>query len=215
MGFSRAAVPARRTRSRTAIACSPSQRVRRDPHRSFGCEVPESLIHIDINPAALGRNYKAKVAIEGDSRVVVPKLARASRRSRLDRASGAARCPRQLAADRSVQAEWYAHDTDKVNPARFFDELRGSSPTTRSRWWTTAITPSSPPSSTRCARRGPSCRHRLQLHGLLRARRDRREAREPGQAGGRLVGDGAFLMTGLEILTATTRAPAVVVLRVL
>ena len=36
--------------------------------------MPENLIHCDIDPAEFGKNYKAKVTIEGDARVVLQAL---------------------------------------------------------------------------------------------------------------------------------------------
>jgi acetolactate synthase-1/2/3 large subunit len=35
---------------------------------SFGISVPENLIHIDINPAVFNKNYPAKISIEGDAK---------------------------------------------------------------------------------------------------------------------------------------------------
>ncbi len=38
---------------------------------SYGAVVPENLIHIDINPNAIGANYPAKVGIAGDAGVAL------------------------------------------------------------------------------------------------------------------------------------------------
>jgi len=41
---------------------------------NYQLEVPENLIHIDINPAVFHKNFHAKVAIEGDSKMVLTNL---------------------------------------------------------------------------------------------------------------------------------------------
>src|SRR5258708_2996107 len=73
MGFSNAAVPAAENAFRDcdcmlAVGVSFGE----IPTGSFGCKVPANLIHIDISPAAIGRNFPAKIGITGDSHLVVP-----------------------------------------------------------------------------------------------------------------------------------------------
>ncbi|HUG39709.1 MAG TPA: thiamine pyrophosphate-binding protein [Longimicrobiales bacterium] len=41
---------------------------------SYGLELPGPLVHVDIDPAVIGRNYPAEVAVAGDSALVVPAL---------------------------------------------------------------------------------------------------------------------------------------------
>lgn len=92
---------------------------------SFGVTVPKKLIHIDINPKVFSANYPAEVAIEGDSKVVLPQLARAlestaSQPKRTERVSA-------LIAEqkRAYRQEWANHDSkDRVNPSLFFEALR-------------------------------------------------------------------------------------------
>src|SRR6185295_10932699 len=63
MGFSRAAVPAAENAFKHCdCLLAVGTAFGEIPTGSFGCVVPENLIHIDINPAALNRNFKAKVA---------------------------------------------------------------------------------------------------------------------------------------------------------
>ncbi len=91
---------------------------------SFGVDVPKDLIHCDINAAVFDRNYPAAVRLAGDARAVLTALlAELQRRPRPSRgASPAAAIARDKAAYR---AEWLAHDSGgRVNPARFFAELR-------------------------------------------------------------------------------------------
>lgn len=92
---------------------------------SFGVKVPSNLIHIDINPHALNANYPAKVAIAGDARHVLTALWSALQ---------ATSAPPNLRGDvrdqirRDKEAylqEWYRHDSrERVNPALFFKGLR-------------------------------------------------------------------------------------------
>jgi acetolactate synthase-1/2/3 large subunit len=44
---------------------------------SYGAVPPEKLIHIDINPGAIGANHTTPIGIHADSRDAVPALAEA------------------------------------------------------------------------------------------------------------------------------------------
>jgi acetolactate synthase I/II/III large subunit len=93
---------------------------------SYGWSPPANLIHVDVNPAVFSANYPAKVALEGDARLVLQKLAVAlagvTGESNERRAAVAAKIAVDKAAYRD---EWLAHDSKgRVNPARFFLSLR-------------------------------------------------------------------------------------------
>jgi acetolactate synthase-1/2/3 large subunit len=80
---------------------------------------------VDICPEAIGRNYPAKVAIAADSRVIVPELRERLERRRIERPERLARVEARIAADkRAYRDEWRAHATSRVNPALFFHWLR-------------------------------------------------------------------------------------------
>jgi len=91
---------------------------------SFGVTVPENLIHIDINPEVFNRNYAANVTIEGDAKAVTSAL--------LEKlVATTTKCDSHLiemniAADKeNFRKQWRDHDSkDKVNPVLFYDELR-------------------------------------------------------------------------------------------
>jgi acetolactate synthase-1/2/3 large subunit len=104
---------------------------------SFGVSVPDNLIHIDINPKVLSANYPAKVAIEGDAKIVVPALLRKLEEKLAQQAD----TNKQIAARREVlvqsiiqdkrayREEWHKHDSgDSVNPVCLFDALREKLP---------------------------------------------------------------------------------------
>jgi acetolactate synthase-1/2/3 large subunit len=95
------------------------------PTGSFGCIVPERLIHIDIDGDVIGRNYPAAVGIVADSKIAIPRLATTLKDLVPNRPERRAAVERQIASDKAAyKAEWHAHINDRVNPALFFDELR-------------------------------------------------------------------------------------------
>ena len=126
MGFSRAAVPAAENAFAhcdclLAIGTSFSE----IPTGSFGCPVPQNLIHIDISSAAIGRNFPAKVALTGDARLIVPELLACLESRTLNFSSRRQAVEAQIARDKNAyREEWRSHQTERVNPLLFFEELR-------------------------------------------------------------------------------------------
>ena len=100
------------------------------PTGSYGARVPADLVHVDINPAAIGANYPARVGLVGDARAVLGALidrlgpGTAATRARLNARAA------QIAADKAAyQREWLLHDSaGRVNPGRFFAALRRALP---------------------------------------------------------------------------------------
>jgi acetolactate synthase I/II/III large subunit len=126
MGFSRAAVPAAENAfakcdCMLAIGVSFGE----IPTGSFGCPVPENLIHIDISRKAIGRNFPAKIGLVGDSRIVVPELLARLQASGAGNPDRRSQVEARIAGDKSAyREEWHNHQGDRVNPALFFEELR-------------------------------------------------------------------------------------------
>lgn len=91
---------------------------------SYGVTVPENLIHIDINPAVFNRNYAARVALPGDANSVVGALLD-KLKTRME-ARSFAQLQLQIAKDKAdFQQQWLAYESaGKVNPAHFFKQLR-------------------------------------------------------------------------------------------
>jgi len=91
---------------------------------SFGGELPENLIHIDINPQVFNANFKSAIAIEGDSKQVCQQLLSALKS--LGPAKDITEITKQITHDkRAYRESWYQHDSkNRVNPALYFDELR-------------------------------------------------------------------------------------------
>ena len=180
---------------------------------SFGWDPPQNLIHVDVNPRVFGANYPAKVALEGDARVVLRQLgaelakfpAAAARRSAV---------ATRIASDKDAyRAEWLASDGQGgVNPAVFFGALRSQladdativvddgnhtflaaelMPVHRPRGFLS-------PTDFNCM---GYC-----VPATIGAKLARPEAQVVG-----IVGDGAFRMTGLELATAAALGLGVVV----
>lgn len=91
---------------------------------SFGVEVPAMLIHSDINPSVFDVNYPAEVRLEGDAKEVLAALL--SEFLKRDVGASAASPQERIARDKKAYVkEWLAHDSrGRVNPGRFFTELR-------------------------------------------------------------------------------------------
>ncbi|MDY0251013.1 MAG: thiamine pyrophosphate-binding protein [Pseudomonas sp.] len=94
------------------------------PTGSFSMQVPEDLVHIDINPEVFNANYPAKIAVQGDARCIVPALLVEVRALQAQAKNGA--MAQQIKHDKvAYQQQWLAHKSgDRVNPAKFFQALR-------------------------------------------------------------------------------------------
>lgn len=207
MGFSRAAVPAAENAFEGCdCLLAIGTRFSEIPTGSFGCVVPENLVHIDISPEVIGRNYPAKVGIAGDSRVIVPALLRRLESAHLDCAARRRAIEGRIALDkRNYADEWRALTTDRVNPFLFFEELRRQL-------------------ADDAIAAVDDGNHTYLTAELFEMRRPRTFISPtdfncmgyavPAAIGAKLanperqvvaiVGDGAFLMTGLEMTTAAT-----------
>jgi acetolactate synthase-1/2/3 large subunit len=91
---------------------------------SFGAVPPEQLVHVDINPHTIGRNHPTPVAIAADARDAVPAIADLLLATVPARDGEAVK--RAIAADKAAWTkEWRDHDSgDRVNPGHFFAALR-------------------------------------------------------------------------------------------
>ncbi len=96
---------------------------------SFGTRVPANLIHVDINPAVFNANYPAAAALEGDSAAVLDALLAELRKlgsAHVTNTELHARIQRDKLA---YNEEWLRHDSGaRVNPAVFFNALRAALP---------------------------------------------------------------------------------------
>lgn len=95
------------------------------PTGSFGMNVPKKLIHIDIDPNVFNKNYKALVAIQGDSKKILEILNQKlkSKREPDQKLFNLIQEKKQ-----KYLQEWKNYQTEKVNPAIFFEILRKQIP---------------------------------------------------------------------------------------
>lgn len=91
---------------------------------SYGAVPPEKLIHIDINGDNIGANHKTSVGLCADSRDAIPALTEALL-AELPARDGSA-VELAIAKDKAAYRDaWLKHDSKgRVNPCRFFEELR-------------------------------------------------------------------------------------------
>lgn len=207
MGFGRHAVPA----AENAFAdcdclVAVGTRFGEIPTGSYGVEVPTDLVHIDINPAVFDRNYPAAVAIAADAGMALNDLVLALEQDghRPIREVGPLR--EQIATDKAAyQQEWREHQAEGVNPALFLAALR-------SQLDDDAITVVDDGNHTYLvAELFPVLRSRhlicptdFNCMGYAVPAAVGAKLANPHQQVVGIVGDGGFLMTCMEILTATS-----------
>jgi len=92
---------------------------------SYGVNPPENLIHIDINKNVFNANYPAAVTIEGDSKTILAALLTALQKLGEPKPDSH-KIKSGIKNDKAAYLnEWLKHDSKgRVNPARFFIELR-------------------------------------------------------------------------------------------
>jgi acetolactate synthase-1/2/3 large subunit len=172
---------------------------------SYGVKVPPQLIHIDINPAVFDANYPAAVKLAGDARCYIEELlAELERRPKPILATQHAA---RIAADKAAYRQsWYQHDSQgRVNPARFFDALRSRLPADailavddgNHTYLTAELWP---------VQRGGRVILPTDFNAMGYAVPAALGAKlvHPQRQVAAIVGDGAFLMTCMEIVTAVT-----------
>jgi acetolactate synthase-1/2/3 large subunit len=175
---------------------------------SYGLVPPQPLVHVDIEPSVLGRNHPAAVALAGDGAMVVTALlARLETRPRDERLREVLR-----GGHEGVRRETLAEAGARVSPARLVAALQ-------ERFGPETIFTADSGNGTflgvellRLERPGRflapvdySCMG-YAVPAAIGAKLARPES--PVVA---LAGDGAFLMTGLELLTAANLGVPVVV----
>lgn len=127
MGIGPAAVPAAENAFKACdVLLAVGNRFGEIATGSFGIDPHWKLVHVDINPAVFNANYPAEAAIEGDARQVLSALVTKVRQLKggVKPSTGPLRA--QIAADKKAYwDEWMAHDSkDRVNPAHFFQAMR-------------------------------------------------------------------------------------------
>ena len=172
---------------------------------SYGVTVPEKLIHVDINKDVFNKNYAATYALEGDSTQVLKALISELQKTKVNGAAKATELTNQIKKDkRACFAEWTGkRKNDLVSPGHFFQSLRAKTPEDvfivaddgQHAFLTAELMPCYrpghfiAPTDFNCM--GYSVPAAI---GVKMANADKMVVA--------IVGDGAFLMTGMELLTA-------------
>ncbi|MEO8773078.1 MAG: thiamine pyrophosphate-binding protein [Gelidibacter sp.] len=203
MGFGPASVPASENAFKD-IDCliAVGTRFAEIPTGSYGAKVPENLIHIDIDKNVFDKNYKSKLAIEGDAKQVLESLLTALSEQNIEKTNK--NLISSIAKDRQAYyKEWSDYKFDRVNPYHFFKSLR-------SHLEEDAITVVDDGNHTFLTVelfQNLKSKHLISptdfncMGYCVPAAIGAKFANPNKQVIG-IVGDGAFLMTGLELLTA-------------
>lgn len=172
---------------------------------SFGVKVPEDLIHVDINPRVFHANYPAKVALEGDASRVLELLWQALQKMpQPTNQRGMIR--EQILKDKEQYAQaWLQHDSgERVNPLHFFRALR------RAMKDDDFLVVDDGNHTFLTAELMPIHRSKRMISptdfncmGYAVPAVIGTKLANPGQQVVGIIGDGAFTMTCMEILTAT------------
>lgn len=182
---------------------------------SYSVEVPESLIHVDIDPAVFSRNYPAAVSLCSDARpALAALLQRLQARGRIGGAGGRDRMARIARDKADTLRDWRkGGDPDRVNPARLFQSLdrliARDAIVVADDGNHTFLTAELLPMSGQRQFISPTDFNCMgyAVPAAIGAR-----LANPGREVLAVVGDGAFLMTGIELLTAVSRKLGLVVL---
>ncbi len=92
---------------------------------SYGMSIPENLIHIDINPQVFNKNYPAKVALESDASDAIQALCAGLKKSGASmRESAKIQALIKTEKDAYIRSWCEKPNAERVSPGIFFTELR-------------------------------------------------------------------------------------------
>ena len=181
---------------------------------SYGMDIPDTLIHVDINPEVFDKNYPATVAIEGDAQQVCRRLLDVLH----DRDWTAPRQREALSDAIQTDKEAYrqqwvdVESSTRVSPGPFFERLR------RHLDDDAQMVVDDGKHTFLAAELFPVHRPRrfisptdFNCMGYCVPAAIGAKLANPDRQVAAIVGDGAFLMTGMELLTAATHDLGVMV----
>ncbi len=92
---------------------------------SYGMPIPETLIHVDIDPEVFSKNYQATVAIQSDGELFMMTLLEALKRERFSPPDRSDLEQRIAQEKKAFFASWTSKiNEEKVSPGIFFRQLR-------------------------------------------------------------------------------------------
>ncbi|MFN8258365.1 MAG: thiamine pyrophosphate-binding protein [Bacteroidales bacterium] len=97
---------------------------------NYHLEVPDNLIHIDINPDVFHKNYYAKVAIEGDSKLVLTEIIQKLKRNTIKPKNNFKDITELIKREKEeYKKTWLVNSSEEtVSPGFFFNALRNGFP---------------------------------------------------------------------------------------
>ncbi len=175
---------------------------------SFGVSPPANLIHIDIDPEAIGTNFPTVQGLVGDAGVALKALLTelGNDAGQDQRLQSATVIKEKIKADKeSYREEWRKHDSgERVNPEAFFSNLRDVcdddtiivADDGNHTFLTAELMPINKPKTFIC----PTDFNAM---GYAVPAAIGAKLTNPDKVVAAIVGDGCFTMTCMEILTAT------------
>lgn len=212
MGFGAHSVPAAENAFRE-VDCmlAVGTRFAEIPTGSFGVTVPENLIHVDINPSVFDKNYPSRLTLTGDAGVIVPALLDRLKKMTLPPRTGTVAA--QIESDKlAYDSEWRAHTNDRVNPLLLLRELKEQADHDmllvvddgNHTYLTEELFPVTSPA-------GFISPTDFNCMGYAVPAAIGAKLAVPERQTCVITGDGAFLMTALELITATSHGLGVIV----
>ncbi|UCH98033.1 MAG: thiamine pyrophosphate-binding protein, partial [Candidatus Aminicenantes bacterium] len=206
IGFGPAAVPASENAFKNCdCLLAVGTRFSEIPTGSFGCSVPENLIHVDMNPEVFNKNFPAKVPIPGDANIILQAILDKLQQDHYETNRKNSTLRANIKKDKETYyAEWRKHLHEKVNPLLFFEalhrHLEDDAVTMVDDGNHTYLVAELFPmkKKQRCY-----CPSDFNSMGYCVPAAIGAKLANPGSQVIGIVGDGAFLMTGMETLTAT------------
>lgn len=181
---------------------------------SYGMEVPEPLVHVDINPDVFNKNEPTAVAIAGDARHVLRRLLDELQTRDWTAPRRREDLTTQIERDKANYREQWTdvHNDMLVSPGPFFEALRGHldddaqlvADDGKHTFLAAELFPVQRP-------RGFISPTDFNCMGYCVPAAIGAKLATPARQVAAVVGDGAFLMTGMELLTAATHNLGVMV----
>ncbi len=174
---------------------------------SYGVDVPENLIHVDINPEVFDKNYPTKIKIEGDGKQILAELLAELKKRDPNNKVRFEKLNELISTEKKKYMDsWLKKkQNDQVSPGFFFDALRKQMPDD------TMVVVDDGKHTFLTAELMPifHARHFISPSdfnsmGYCTPASISTKLANPDKTVIGIVGDGAFMMTGLEFITART-----------
>lgn len=180
---------------------------------SYGLTVPENLIHIDINPEVFNKNYPARITLAADAKQALQMILKELDARKISKINSSSIADR-IKSDKSNYVNTWLNkkQNDRVSPGYFFKELRKS----LARDAFVVVDDGTHTFLTAELMPIYQARHFISptdfnCMGYCIPSAIATKLAHPDKQVVAIVGDGAFLMTGLELLTASTHGLGIIV----